>query len=236
MCRSCLPGAHTREAARWLGPGRAPGPAPLLALVVMCAPSSAHAAPHVESSAREDGIRELTAAGLIQAPPEVVFRVVCDVRLFRELVPYLSRLQVLDEDAAGALAYQRLQLPALAPRDFTVRHACATRRASDGSLVWTNRWRTDNDAGPPRAPGIVRLEVNEGSWTLVSRDGGAATYATYRLRVDPGGEVPQLLLHAALELQLPQLFRSLERVCQRLCNEGIRCGAGASPSGERKKP
>lgn len=189
----------------------------LLVVVSQLLLAPAHAGDlRVHSSARGNGIRELRATGVIDAPPEVVFRVLCDVHLFRALVPHVKQFRVLERGEGTALAYQRLELPTLAPRDFTVRHTCHAETRADGSTLWVNQWHTDNGAGPPRDDGVVRLELNEGSWVLDTVEGGGRTRATYRLRIDPGGEVPAFIVNAAMEMQLPQLFDALERVSRRV--------------------
>lgn len=169
----------------------------------------------VEVRERDDGVRELIARGVIEAPPEEVFVVLCDARRARDLVPHLAQLQILAEDRGGALAYQRLEVPTLAPRDFTIRHACHEETLKDGGVRRINEWRTDNAAGPPQRSGVVRLELNEGSWVLDELDGGRRTLAVYRIRINPGGEVPRFLLTAALQLQVPALFQNIARATRR---------------------
>jgi hypothetical protein len=164
----------------------------------------------VRVQARErDNVRELRATGIIDQPAEEVFAVLCDVRRTLVLVPHLKKLAVLYEASDTALAYQRLEVPTLAPRDFTIRHRCRTEEAADGGTRRVNEWRTHNEAGPPERAGTIRLEVNEGSWVLEEVDGGRRTRATYRLRIDPGGDVPKFIVNTAMQLQVPQLFSNI---------------------------
>jgi hypothetical protein len=170
----------------------------------------------VDVDLRERGeVRELRAVGIIDAPTDVVFSVICDVKSARELVPHLGAFRVLVDHGDSALAYQRLEVPTMTPRDFTLRHSCRTEKDKEGHTLRVNEWRTDNSAGPPSVDGVIRLELNEGSWVLEEIDGGRRTRATYRLRIDPRGDVPAFIMSTAMKMQVPELYKKLTARCTR---------------------
>lgn len=198
----------------------APSWAVLASLLVTANPARAegkwvdvttHRGVRVQARDRDDGIRELRATGVIDAPTDDVFGLICNIRSTLTLVPHLKQFRILDEREHVAIAYQRLEVPTMAPRDFTIRAACRVEEGEGGSPRRVNEWRTENALGPPRVDGVVRLELNEGSWVLEEIDGGQRTRATYRLKIDPGGEVPRFIVNTAMQMQVPQLFADVAR-------------------------
>lgn len=165
----------------------------------------------VQARGRDDGVNELRATGIIDAPTDEVFGLLCDVRSTFTLVPHLKQLTILAERKDLSLTYQRLEVPTLAPRDFTIRAACRVEPGNDGVLRRVSEWHTDNSAGPAQVDGVVRLDVNEGSWVLEEVDGGRRTRAIYRIKIDPGGDVPRFIVNTAMQIQVPQLFATVAK-------------------------
>jgi hypothetical protein len=110
------------------------------------------------------------------------------------------------------VAYQRLNVPFVANRDYTVRVEHGTTRNASGVMIYRDTWQTDNDAGPPQLPGTVRVKVNEGSWLLEpAGTDGNSTQATYQIFTDSGGVIPAFLANRASQLIIPKLFDAIRK-------------------------
>src|SRR3954464_9622266 len=78
---------------------------------------------------------------------------------------------------------------------------CPTRREGSGKHQEKNGGARESHArdastgaglvrrAPPRTPGVIRLSVNSGEWSI-EPVGGGRSLARYRLLTDPGGHVP----------------------------------------------
>src|SRR5579862_8411803 len=75
--------------------------------------------------------------------------------------------------------YQRLDLPVIDDRDFTLH----VTWGDDAGVGWM-RFATANERGPAPHAGVVRVSQHEGSWRLEPLEGGAATHAVYRFYLD----------------------------------------------------
>jgi hypothetical protein len=109
------------------------------------------------------GFKEFKATGLIDAPPATVEKVLGDVAAYPGFMPYVTESRVISQDGGNIVAYQRLNVPFVANRDYTVRveHGIATD--AGGVMIYRDTWQTANDEGPAERHGIVRVKVNEGS-------------------------------------------------------------------------
>ncbi len=58
-------------------------------------------------------------------------------------------------------------------------------------------------------PGLVRIRLLDGSWTLEANAEGTKTWATYWLYTDPGGYVPAFIANTANVDGVPQLFEAV---------------------------
>jgi hypothetical protein len=131
---------------------------------------------------RRDGF-ELAADGVLAAPPDQVMRVLTDYANHPRWGKGITESRIL-ASAPGALdVYQRLDLPLLDDRDYTLH----VTWGADGDARWI-RFATANDRGPPPVRGVVRVAVHEGSWRLEPVAGG--TRAWYRFHLDLAGSLP----------------------------------------------
>jgi len=128
---------------------------------------------------------ELGAEGTIDAPPEVVRAVLTDYANHPKWLASLAESRVLHKGDKSLEVYQRLNLPVIADRDFTLR----VTWGDDADRTWV-KFATVKDGGPSPTRGVVRVAVNEGSWRLLSTSAGKSTYAVYEFRMQIGGSVP----------------------------------------------
>jgi len=158
-------------------------------------------------------VKELKAVGLIDAPPEVVFRVLSDYDRYREVMPYTEESKVVaTEEGKVVHFYTVIDAPVVSKRDYTLRIVDESEwKGGHGYLK--SRW-TPSDKGPAPKEGVVRVKSNDGSWTLEPIDDGARTRATYLLYTDPGGSLPTFLINKANSSTIPDIYEALRKHSQ----------------------
>ena len=151
---------------------------------------------------------DLAAEAEIGFPPEVVMRVLTDYPSHTRWVHGLSTSQVLAHTDHSLDVYQRLDLPFVGDRDFTIR----VEFGKDGS----NRFIRFHgiEGGPPPAKGVVRIPLNEGSWLLQSADGGRKTHAIYRFKMELGGHLPMWMARGRAGKDVPDLIDAIRNQCR----------------------
>jgi hypothetical protein len=153
---------------------------------------------------------ELGAEGDIPAPPDRVLAVLTDYANHPKWVKGLAESKVLARDANSVVVYQRLNLPVLDDRDFTL-------HATWGDLPDGGRWLkfvTANDRGPRPVQGVVRVHTHDGAWQLEPIDGGRATHAIYRFHLDLAGSFPAWMGKGKAGKDVPNLFENLRNQVQ----------------------
>jgi hypothetical protein len=149
---------------------------------------------------------ELFAEGDIAAPPTVIRDVLFDYDHASKVTDNIAESRVLQRRGQEAVVYQRLKLPVISDRDFTVHSSWQQH----GATV-TTQFAIDNTHGPQPRDGIVRLSTMNGEWELQPIRGGAATHARYHVQIDLGGSVPKWMVSGGAAKNLPKLFEGLRR-------------------------
>ncbi len=157
-------------------------------------------------------IKEFKGVGVIDASPATVEKVLNDVSSYPGFMPYVAESRNVAENGNEAVTYQRLDVPFVANRDYTVRVEHGIAREPGGGIIYRDEWQTANDAGPAERRGVVRVKVNEGSWLLEPAGrAGSSTQATYQIYTDSGGVLPAFLANKASELIIPRLFEAIRK-------------------------
>jgi uncharacterized protein YndB with AHSA1/START domain len=160
----------------------------------------------VEVYRREAHGIDLAAEGDIDAPPDVVLRVLTDYASHPKWVHGLTVSRVLDKHDGALDVYQRLHLPMLDDRDFAM-HVTWNKTSGDGREI---HFATTNDKCPaPPDKGVVRVPLHEGSWTLQPLDGGQRTHAVYRFKMELGGSLPMWMARGRAAKDVPALFDAI---------------------------
>jgi uncharacterized protein YndB with AHSA1/START domain len=148
---------------------------------------------------------DLAAEGNIDAPPDVVLKVLTDYGSHPKWVHGLAVSRVLDKKDGALDVYQRLHLPMLDDRDFAMH--VEWRGVGDGREI---HFATTNDKCPaPPDKGVVRVPLHEGSWHLEAVDGGRHTHAVYRFRMELGGSLPMWMARGRAAKDVPALFEAI---------------------------
>lgn len=148
---------------------------------------------------------ELGADGHLTAPPARVRAVLLDYGSHAGYVKGVAESRILARGLTSLVVYQRLRVPLLSDRDYTL----VVDWGQSGAALWT-RFGVDNRRGPGPRPGLVRIYIHEGGWLLApSRTGG--TDARYLLRLDLAGSIPLFLARSGAGREIPGLFESIGR-------------------------
>jgi len=191
-------------------------PAPLPEQTGAPAPASALAAEGFESMGERRGVKvyrrqkqpgvELAVDGILRAAPERVLRVLTDYPSHPRWQKRLAEQRVLARGAAFLDVYERLSLPVISDRDFTLHVTWGL----DGEVAWM-RFNTASAKALPPVPDAVRVTAHHGSWRLEPIEGGRATHAVYRFLIDLAGSVPMWLGVGQAIDELPDFFDSITR-------------------------
>lgn len=153
----------------------------------------------------EKGVIELAAEGRIDAPPAQLRRVLLDYANHPRWNNALTESRILDRREGALDVYQRLDLPMLHDRDYTLH----VTWGQEGETLWLD-FVTRDEVGPPPVRGVVRVKVHEGHWELVPIDGGRATDARYRFRLNLAGMLPSWMARGRVSSDLPVFFDALK--------------------------
>lgn len=180
------------------------------------APASALAGEGFESAGEERGIKlyrrprdkgiELACEGRLAGPPERVLRVLIDYPGHARWQKHLKEQRILGRGDGFLDVYERLELPVLDDRDFTLH----VTWGAAGDARWM-RFASVLSGGPPLAAGVVRVTAHSGSWLLQPIDGGQRTYAVYRFHIDLAGSFPPWLGSGQATSDLADLFANIDR-------------------------
>ncbi len=172
--------------------------------------------------------------GVIDAPPEIVWKVINDVNNFKNIMPRtLSSMAVAPEKIPLILQkrptrskeVEKLLGPVPAdPASYRVPGGLYTVYSySNLDFPWpcSNRWyilkgKKDETKGAQHyyrsswSLVIGNLKENSGEWIL-EPFGPAKTKATYSLCTDPGGAIPKFLVKEATCNTMPQIIKAIRK-------------------------
>ena len=125
---------------------------------------------------------DLAAEGEVAAPPTRLQSALLAYDRHAGLIRGVAESRILRRTTTALWVHQRLDLPLLDDRDFTLYVTWGT----GGATRWV-RFACDNAHGPAPRRGVLRLWTHEGSWQLLPIAGGARSFARYQVRLDLGG-------------------------------------------------
>jgi len=158
--------------------------------------------------------QEGVGRGVVEAPPERVFRALADVVHWPEWMPFLKRSDARPQADGSVLSRQVMSLPApLGERRYRVRFTQGTEASPEGppGKTWVIRWVL--------VPGSGNLARLRGSWRLTSL-GPDRTLAICRLFTDPGGLTPRWAVDRGTAQTLPWIFHGLRQHVRRSRYDG----------------
>ncbi|MEA2602776.1 MAG: hypothetical protein QOF89_3768 [Acidobacteriota bacterium] len=158
------------------------------------------------------GPQEATGRGVIEAPPERVFRALADYAHWQEFMPFLEKSDLRPGKDRAVESLHVMKLPApFGERRYRVRFTQRVETGPGGTMIWHIDWRY--------VPGSGNLTSHRGSWTLTAF-GPGWTLAVCRLFTDPGGGVPHWMMDQANRKNLPWIFDGLRQHVRRSRYDG----------------
>lgn len=154
-------------------------------------------------------LKEFRGVGSIDAAPATVFAVLDDTDAYSSFMPYTTESRVLKRAKDFIIAYQRLDLPMVNDRDYTLRSEHTKISGPEGT-TYRIRWAPANDLGPAEKSGVQRVNICEGGW-LLQPSGSGATKATYTIFTDSGGVVPAFIANNGSKIAIRKLFEAVRK-------------------------
>ena len=146
---------------------------------------------------------EIVADGNFDATPERVLAAMLDYKNAPSWQKQLRQSEVIRRDAHSLDVYQRLKLPIISDRDYTLH---VTWGADDRGL-WMRFARSTE--GPAPKDGVVRMPVHEGEWRLDRGPDARTTHAHYEVHMDLGGSLPAGMARKSVAKNIPDFFVGL---------------------------
>jgi hypothetical protein len=126
----------------------------------------------------------------LAAEPALVERVTLRNLVERSGTDGDQRQRMLRREGDVVWVHAEIPVSLAADRDAVLRIERRRDPATGGLRI---DWRADPEAGPPPAPGVVRLRVSRGYW-LFTRAADGRTHAVYESYAEPGGPFPRWLV------------------------------------------
>lgn len=158
---------------------------------------------------RDTGIVETRVEGVVGAPTDKVWKVITTPESYVKVMPRTVESVHLDETPRrkSLHCYQRLSGKPSSDRDYTL--AVSWEVADDdGGKVYRRRWSVDNAKGPAPKPGVVRVEVSDGTW-LLSPLPGKRTQFQQVSYIELGGSLLAMIANAAVKDSAVLILRNL---------------------------
>ncbi len=154
-------------------------------------------------------LKEFRALGAIEATPDHVFSVIDDAESYERFMPYVAEARVLKREKNSAVLYQRLSLPLVSDRDYTIVSKHEISPGPDGQIHRVH-WEAANNLGPVPKSGVVRVNLCEGGW-LLEPNGANSTRATYSIYTDSGGVIPAFIANNGSRVAIRKLFEAVRK-------------------------
>jgi hypothetical protein len=158
---------------------------------------------------RGGGPVDLAAEGRLPASAERLQAVLIDYGRHAYFVKGVAESRVLWKGQGQLLVYQRLDLPLLSDRDYTLVVSWGRR----GRLLFVH-FECANQRGPSPRAGVVRVSLHRGGW-LLRPTPGSGTDARYQVELGLGGSLPGWVARSGTSREIPALFASIARQARR---------------------
>jgi hypothetical protein len=165
----------------------------------------------------DSDVIRIAAQGRFAAKPKDVFRAVLDYENQVGKIKRVSETRILEKGPGWMLVYQRLNLPIISDRDYTL----YVTWGAEGDILWVN-FRSSY-MGPEERDGIVRVIEHYGSWQMKPVANGRYTLARFQVRIDLAGSLPKWLARSGAGDELPELFQNVRRMLVGQNQDGGEC-------------
>lgn len=161
---------------------------------------------------KDTGVQEMKATGLINAPPEKVWKAIRDYDNYTKTMPYTEVSKIVSREQGDKVlyVYSVINAPFVDKRDYVIKLTDESKW-QDGKGYLKVTWTEANDRAPKKKDDVVRVKINDGYWLLEPREEGKKTFATYYVYTDPGGSMPRWLVNKANSSAVPDVFEHVKK-------------------------
>jgi hypothetical protein len=168
----------------------------------------------------EATLEEFRAVGEIDAAPAAVFAIVNNPEEYPRFMPYTSECRVLHRFDHGIVAYQRLDLPLVSDRDYTLR-SVYSKTAGPAGATYRIHWEQANDLGPAPRPGVTRVKFCQGSWVIEPGTTGKSR-VTYTVCSGAVESLPAFVAEAGSKLAIHKIFEAIRKEAREPKSTGVK--------------
>jgi len=159
---------------------------------------------------RKDGssIYEVMARLTISSYARNIFEIIMDFDNYTEFMPDTLDLCKLEaRDGHTYWVFQQLSLPLISDRYYTIKLTSDVSHAADGHyrLDWT---LADPFLYPRKGRGM-RVDLNDGYWSLAQQGEREVTDVIYYIHTDPGGYVWDWVVNLANSVSVPDVVNAV---------------------------
>jgi len=135
---------------------------------------------------------EHVVRAIVESPPASVWKVVSDCNHYKDRLPHVAASAELSRVGHTVTCQVTIAMPFPTSNLTAITEAVHDERPDGMSRTWK---LVSGD-----------YEFNDGSWTIASYRGGAASLVTYRVHVKPKTAIPGFIRNMAQEKALPDLL------------------------------
>lgn len=174
-------------------------------------------------SYRHNGSGPIRVAGegVIPLPPDVALRAILDYNNQVGVVDNLEASKILSRGERTLTVYQRIDLPLVSDRDFTLKVTWGT----SGTAKWVHFTALPDGRGGQK--GAVHVKNHVGRWMLTPTQGGRATFARFEVSIDLAGSIPGWLARRGSGKSMPELYRAMTKIGRKLGTKVARSQVGS---------
>ena len=177
-----------------------------LALMLLAAPAPATSADGWTEAHRSEDlvvwtrahagteVNEMRAVGIVDAPVDVLWGLVSDIPNHTKLLPNTTISEIIGTNGTEVIARQRSESPLLAPREYVIAVHKDEEHTADGHTHFTLSWHTAPSYAAAVHTDAVRIELNQGCWSVEGLPDGRSRI-TFQLLMDPAGSIPSAFVN-----------------------------------------
>jgi len=156
-------------------------------------------------------VAEMKVQGMIDAPPQVIWKGIRDYANYAKNQPYTDEGKVMETEGGDKVIYfySVVNAPLVDRRDYCIK-VLDESKWDDGKGYLLVTWK-ETDKCPPPKEGLVRVKATDGYWRLEPRENGTKTYATYVIFTDPSGSIPQWIVNTGNKSTVVNIFQATRK-------------------------
>lgn len=141
-------------------------------------------------------VNEMRATAVVDADADALWATVADLEGQKRLLPDTTVSQIVAREGETTIVRQRSEPRVLDPREYVIAVRTASDTLADGRTRRTLSWHTAPRFASLVDAGAVRVDVNQGFWAVERLADGRARI-TFQVLIDPGGNVPAVIVNLA---------------------------------------